>query len=159
VVKLKLSENSPCFVRWKSDIQSSWLMGVQLVKNHSNDLHFNMNFVHQPFHTVGKILHCMAFGGPDMSLTSQRFKEKVQISHTITFIFVIVTFSQSRFGRQANPSLLNQLFKPFIKTDQWVVRIIGLFILIKHIFHASHILRACFGNAPHLFLPWLYVVF
>lgn len=122
-------------------------------------LSYWMNFIHQPFHAMGEVLHSVTLCNPYMPLTGQWFKCNVQIAYTIALVFVVIALDLPRFGRFADPGFFNQLVEPLIEANQWSFWIMGLFILVQHIFHTGYVLQPGYRNTPDSFLPWLQVIF
>ena len=71
----------------------------------------------------------------------------------------LVAFLAARFAWVSRASFFDQLFQPLIKANLGILSIIGAFILIEDVFHASRIVRTGLRNTPHFLLPGLYLVF
>ena len=135
-------------------------MCAEVVHNNADQDGIRIELIHhQSFHTLCKINHGMSFCDSYGSFPKQRFIKYVQVANTIAFVLIIVASLVPCFAWISLPSFLNQLFLPFIKTNLRVAAIVEPFILILNIFHANHIFRTGFWDAPHFFLPGLYLIF
>jgi len=159
-MKFQLFENSASFFWWKCLVQSSWFMRAEIIENNTNNQNsIRIKHIHQPFHAFCKINHRMLLCDTNIPFTCQGFIKHIQIPDTLALVLIIIALLATCFTGVSLPSFFNQLFLPFIITNLGILGIIGTFVLIENVFHTSHIFRTGLRNAPHFFLPRLYLVF
>src|SRR4030066_1206976 len=158
-MKCEFFENPASFLWRKCFVQRSWFMRAEVVQNNADQDGIRIEHIHQPFHALSKINHGMSFSDSHITFPGQGFIKHVQVADPLAFVLIIVASLASCFAGVSQASFFNQLFLPFIKTNLRILGIVGPFILIQNIFHASYIFCTGFWNAPHFFLPGLYLVF
>jgi hypothetical protein len=135
-------------------------MGIEIIQNNPDFFSFRpMNFNHL-MHTNGKIL----FGTPGshfyMPPTSQGFQKHEQVAGSFSPVFVVISNWFSLLKRQWFSSFADQLIRNFVKTDHWIVRLVGFGIQIQNIFHPPDKFSPDDRrNAPFLPHPGLEIVF
>src|SRR4030066_1085581 len=158
-MKCEFFENPASFLWRKCFVQRSWFMRAEVVQNNADQDGIRIEHIHQPFHALSKINHGMSFCDSHITFPGQGFIKHVQVADTIAFVLIIVALLAPCLAGVSQTSFFNQLFLPFIKTNLGAAGIVGPFIFIQNIFHASYIFRTGFLNAPHFLLPGLYLVF
>ncbi len=103
---------------------------------------------------------CPSFARGRLPETRQRFSKHENAGRTIALVFVIDTLTMLLRRGDWYPSLLEQLDRLFVHTQNGMLRVVGFCIGFEHFFHASHklgILRR--RNYPILNLPLRHAIF
>src|SRR4030066_102295 len=158
-MKCEFFENPASFLWRKCFVQRSWFMRAEVVQNNADQDGIRIEHIHQPFHALSKINHGMSFSDSHITFPGQGFIKHVQVADPLAFVLIIVASLASCFAGVSQASFFNQLFLPFIKTNLRILGIVGAFVLIQDFFHAGYIFCTGLWNAPHFFLPGLYLVF
>lgn len=82
-----------------------------------------------------------------------------RIANAVALVFAVRARGLPRLCGQGSAHFRHQLLGTFVKAHDGVRAVVGRFIEIEHIFHASDQFRAHLGNTPLLLLPRLEVVF
>src|SRR5579862_6147226 len=96
MVELQLVEDTPCFSRFKSGIERSRRMDVEIVENHPDDIGLREMNIHQITHQESKILVFSVSGDGGITPARERLKNHKQVAHALTHILIIVAGRLSR---------------------------------------------------------------
>src|SRR3712207_5342886 len=84
-------------------------------------------------------------------------EECKDVDHTLALVLVVVALRASRLLGQGRTFLGHHLVGQLLEADDWLLRIVGLFVELQHILHAPHKLRSHLRDAPLFLHPRLNV--
>ena len=73
------------------------------------------------------------------------------VGGSATLVLAVLPGFPARGCRRRWPDIGMKCDGPLIQTNDWLLRIIGLFVRFQDVFHASDVFVGQFRNAPHFF--------
>ncbi|MBA7556130.1 hypothetical protein ES705_48828 [subsurface metagenome] len=151
------------FWRLKKNVKSMLSEGsnIGMIGDQTLDNFFSLRVVFRYFFDeVSPLCFCLSFRNLYKTFSGQRLISHKNITHTTTFIFIIMTCKLSRKCLYRLACLFNQLFGRFIHAHNRESRIIRPFIYIQHLLHIDYKTAVLIRrNYPTFFSPRFNFVF
>src|SRR6202045_3746331 len=110
-------------------------------------------------HALGVVFCRAPFGDLDLPPGTMHVEDDEEIDGAVAAVLVIVAFDLARLGRNWLAHLADELDWAFIEADDWSLGIRRFGVEIEHVFHAGNVFAIDLRNAPHVLVPWVYVIF
>src|SRR5512134_1956427 len=134
-------------------------MCVEIVHHYTDQFSFRIAFIYQPLHLMRKVTLGPMPGHFNVTPACLRLTEYEKVACAVALVLIIKALNLPRCWWQSLSNLLGQLLACFIKVYFRPLRVIRLFIQVKHLFHSCDKLGIHLRYAPLLFLPRLKLVF
>ena len=123
---------------------------IQVILDQPNPIDIPLTCFNQLLHKRSRIDGCASHSDLDKTPVASWFEGKQHTTGSLAHIFVILTCGPAGCHGDGYQTLVNELTRAFIKTYDWLARIIGLLVKRQKIFHMPNEIASNFPDAPAL---------